>query len=97
MPTKVFENYMRDHVDSWFDWAQKNKLGVKCMENLILVYGCTLVTSWAAAAFVDDTSGAEISLASRIFSSVGASFVWGNVRGRMSYHNSHYDPVRSQD
>ncbi|KAI0285934.1 hypothetical protein BGY98DRAFT_1173350 [Russula aff. rugulosa BPL654] len=92
MPTKVFENYMRDHVDSWFDWAQKNKLGVKCMENLILVYGCTLVTSWAAAAFVDDTSGAEISLASRIFSSVGASFVWGNVRGRMSYHNSHYDP-----
>jgi len=33
--------------------AQNNKLGIKHMEALILVSGCTLVTSWAAAAFVD--------------------------------------------
>jgi hypothetical protein len=92
---KVFEDYIRDHVDRWFNWAQNNKLGVERMEDLILVSGCTLVTSWAAAAFVDNTFEAEISLASRPLSNVGVSFVWGNVRGRVSYHNSRIDQVRS--
>ena len=65
------------------------------MEDLILISGCTLVTSWAAAASVDNTLESEILLTSRTFSDVGANFVWGNVRGRVSYHNSRYDPVRS--
>jgi hypothetical protein len=95
--TKTFENYIRDHADRWFNWAQNNKLGVERMEDLILVSGRTLVTSWAAAAAVDNIAGAEISLASRSLSYVEASFVWGNVRGRVSYHNSRFDPVRSPD
>jgi hypothetical protein len=94
--TKVFEDYIRDHVDRWFNWVQNNKLGVERMEDLILVSGCTLVTSWAAAANVDAFE-AEISLASRSLSNVGANFVWGNVRGRVSYQNSRFDPVRSPD
>jgi hypothetical protein len=94
---KVLETYIRDHIDSWFDWAQKNNLGVRYMEDLILVYGCTLSTSWAAATFVDGTSGGEISLESRTFSNVGASFVWNNVQGRVSYHNSRSDLVRSSN
>ena len=93
--TKVFEDYIRDHVDEWFNWAQINKLDVERMQDLILVTGCTMVTSWAAAAFADSTPEAEISLASRSLNNVGASFVWGNVRGRVSYHNSCFDPVRS--
>ena len=93
--TKVFEDYIRDHVDSWFSWAQKIGLGVDRMEDLILVSGCTMATSWAAASFVDDTSEAEISLASTLLGNAGASFVWGNVRGRVSYHNSCFNPVCS--
>jgi len=93
----MFEDYVRDHVDGWFNWAQNNKLGVERMEDLILVTGCTLVTSWAAATFVDNTFEAEISLTSRKFSNVGVSFVWGNVRGRVTYQNSRLDPVRSPD
>jgi hypothetical protein len=95
--TKVFEDYIRDHVDRWFNWAQNSKLGVERMEDLILVSGRTLVTSWAAAAFVDNTFEAEVSLASRSLSNVGANFVWCNVRGRVSYHNSRFDPVRFPD
>ena len=95
--TKVFEDYIRDHVDRWFYWAQNNKLGVERMEDLILVSGCTMVTSWAAAAFVDSAFDAEISLVSRILSNVAASFAWGNVRGRVVFHNSQFDPVRSLD
>jgi hypothetical protein len=89
-----FEDYIEDYVDSWFTWAKKNRLGVERVEDLILVSGCTLVTSWAAAAFVDDAMDAEISLKSRTFNSSGASFVWSNIRGSVLYHNSHFEPVR---
>ena len=92
---QAFENYIQDYVDSWFTWAQKNQLGVKRVEDLILVSGCTLVTSWAAAAFVDsdDTTDAEISLASRTINGGTASFVWSNIRGHVLYHNSRFEPV----
>jgi hypothetical protein len=92
---QVFEDYIQDHVDSWLTWAQKNRLGVERVEDLILVSGCTLVTSWAAAAFVDDSMDAEISLASRTLNNGGANFVWSNIRGRVLYHNSRFKPVRS--
>jgi hypothetical protein len=94
---KIFEKYIRDNVVSWFVWAQKNQLGVERMEDLILVSGCTLVTTWAAAVFTDHTMSAEISLASRTLSNGGASFVWSNVRGPIVHHNSRFDPVRSAD
>jgi hypothetical protein len=91
--TKAFEDYIRDHVVSWFNWAQKNRLGVERMEELILVSGCTLVASWAAATLVDNTMESEISLASRPLNNGGASFVWSNIRGPVVYHNSRFDPV----
>ena len=91
---QVFENYIQDHVNSWFTWAQKNGLGVERVEDLILVSGCTLVTSWAAAAFTDDAMDAEITLATTTFDNGGASFVWSNIRGRVFYHNSLLEPVR---
>ena len=90
---KVFEDYIRDHVDNWFNWAQNNRLGVERMEDLILVSGCTSATSWASAAFVDSTPEAEVSLTGRLPSNVGGSFAWGNVGGRVVYHNSHFDSV----
>jgi hypothetical protein len=89
-----FEHYIQDYADSWFTWAQKNRLGVERVEDLILVSGCTMVTSWAAAAFLDDTMDAEISLTSRTLNNGGASFVWSNILGRVFYHNSRFEPVR---
>jgi hypothetical protein len=94
---QAFEDYVQDYGDSWFTWAQKNRLGVERVEDIILVSGCTLVTSWAAAAFVDDNMDAEISLASRTLNNGGASFVWSDIRGRVFHHNSRLEPVRSPD
>src|SRR5882672_8528540 len=51
IPKKVFEDYIRDNVINWFRWSKEMKLPVEHMEELILVTGCSLVTSWAAAAF----------------------------------------------
>ena len=92
--TKVFEDYMRDHVDRWFNWAQNNKLDVEQMEDLILVSGCTLVTSWAAAAFVDDTKDTEISLVSSP-RNYDTRFDWRHIRGRVIYHDSNTRPEAS--
>jgi hypothetical protein len=96
VPMKIFEKYIQDNVVSWFAWAQKNQLDVERMEDLIIVSGCTLVTTWAAAVFTDRTMSAKISLASRTLSNGGTSFVWSNVRGGpIVYHNSRFVPVRS--
>jgi hypothetical protein len=68
------------------------------MEDLILVTGCTLVTSWAAAVFDDYTipvDAASISLHTYEFDHGGAQFLWSNVRGNVEYHNSQFNPVRS--
>jgi hypothetical protein len=67
------------------------------MEDLILVSGCTLVSSWAAAAFVYNTMEAKISLARRTLGNGGECFVWGNNRGAVEYHDGNINPVRSLD
>jgi hypothetical protein len=91
---KAFEDYIRNHVDSWFTWTQNNQLGVERIEELILVSGCTLATSWAVVAFVDNTMEAEISLMSTTLGgNGGASFIWSNTRGPVRYNNSRFDPV----
>jgi hypothetical protein len=76
--TKVFENYIRDHVHSWFDFAQRDpEMDVERMEDIILVSGCTLVTSWAAATFYDNTQDVKISLKSKALDNGLAEFQWG--------------------
>jgi hypothetical protein len=95
--TKVFENYIRDHIDSWFEWAQKMNLDVERMEDIILVSGCTLVTSWAAAAFHDNTQDVRISLKSKALNNGLAEFQWGPEivnPGGVAHHNSSESTVR---
>ena len=99
IPLKVFENYIRDNVDNWFRWSRTMMLPVENMEELILVTGCTLVTSWAAAAFdghmsVDLDAMPTISLELRKPDGGGTQFFWRNNRGNVEYHNNHFDPVR---
>ena len=85
--TKVFEDYIRDHVDSWYSFAVQRRLDVERMEDLILVTGCTLVTSWGVAAFVDSAQDAEVLLKLR-----GKVFDWREIRPSVACQNSH--PVR---
>jgi hypothetical protein len=92
--TVVFEDYIRDHVDSWFSFAQRRGLGVERIEDLILVTGCTLVTSWGAAAFLDSALGAEVSLKTQILNDGRARFDWSEIRPSVAFHNSQQDPVR---
>jgi hypothetical protein len=92
--TKVFEDYIRDHVESWFAFARRHELDVERMEDLILVTGFTLVSSWGITAFPDDTLDAEVSLRSQASDGGGGSFEWREVRPGAIYRNSNQDPVR---
>lgn len=85
--TKVFKDYIREHVASWYSFAQRRRLNVGRMEDLILVTGCTLVSSWGIAAFVDNTQDAKVLLWVR-----GSIFDWREISPRVEYHNSR--PVR---
>jgi hypothetical protein len=96
-PIKAFQNHIKENVDSWFRWSKEMMLPPEHIEDLILVTGCTLVTSWAAAAFdgrmsVDPTT---ISLETRKSDGGGAQFFWRNIRGCVEYHNRRFDPVSS--
>ena len=96
---KVFENYIRDNIDNWFRWSKEMMLPVDHMEDLILITGCTLVTSWAAAAFDGhmsvDSDATTISLKARKSGGGRTQFFWRDICGNVEYHNSRFDQVRS--
>jgi len=90
--TKAFEDYIRDNVDSWFEWSRKIGLGVERIEDILLISGRTLVSSWAAVTFADNTQEAEISLTVQALPNGGTSFVWSKIYGTVAYHHSQLDP-----
>ena len=92
--TKLFEEYAEENVAGWFHWSKVKRLPIERMEDLVLIYGCTLVTSWAAVVF-DDAMEARVSLASRPLNNGGASIVWSNVNGTLEHHDSQLDTVCS--
>jgi len=89
----MLQKYIGDNVATWFNWTKKSGLPIRSMEDLVFVYGCTLVPSWAAAAFDDRTGIAQLSLASRTINNGGAGFIWRNIRGTVEYHDSQLNPV----
>ena len=91
---KAFEKYTRDHVGSWFDWSKKENLPVERMEDLILVTECTLVTLWAAAAFIGRSESAQFALVPQLQVSSGPSFEFRNFEGDVAHNCSYFDSVR---
>ena len=92
---KVFEDYIKKNVGSWFNWSKERRLPIEYMEDLVFVYGCTMVTAWAAAVFDDYATEAQVSLTNRVLNNGGASFVWRNTRGTVEYHDSQLGSVCS--
>ena len=95
---KEFEDYIRDNVDNWFHWSANMGLPVEHMEDLILVTGCTLVSSWAIASFDTHMSAysgtTKLSFEARMSDDGGTQYFWRNIRGGVEYHNSSLRLVR---
>ena len=90
---RMFRERIRDNVDNWFNWSRNADLPVDRMDDLILVTGCTLVTSYASAVLDDYVADAQISLVSTLLKNEGASFAWGKIRGTIEYHDGQLKPL----
>ncbi|KAN0131606.1 hypothetical protein V8E53_010448 [Lactarius tabidus] len=86
--TKGFDTYIRKHCDSWLEFATINDFDVQ-LEDIVLVTGCDLTSSWAMAAFID-SSETEISLGVHPASVGSARFQW-------SFTNQPHNNERSQN
>ena len=91
---KALEKYIRDNVDSWFDWSKNEDLPVECMEDLILVTECTLVTLWAAAAFTGRSESAKCAMVTPSQDLSGQGFEFSNSEGDVTHNCSYFDSVR---
>ena len=96
--TRVVEEYVRDNVGSWFDWSKENGLPVEHVEDLIIVTGCILASSWTRASFdnLNTPVDASITLHTQRLAHSGVQFFWSNIRGNVEYRNSHQGPVHSR-
>ncbi|KAI9456369.1 hypothetical protein BJY52DRAFT_562024 [Lactarius psammicola] len=87
--TKAFETYIRKHCDSWLEFAVINDLDVR-LEDIILVTGCDLTSSWAMAAFMNALDP-EVSLNVRPTETGSARFQWTMTN---QPHNNESNQVR---
>ncbi|KAH9977487.1 hypothetical protein BJV77DRAFT_551285 [Russula vinacea] len=96
--TRVVEEYVRDNVGSWFDWSKENGLPVERVEDLVIVTGCILASSWTRASFdnLNTPVDASITLHTQKLAHGGVQFFWSNIRGNVEYRNSHQCPVCSR-
>jgi hypothetical protein len=90
---KAFEKYIWDNVGSWFDWSKNENLPIECMEDLILITKCTLVTLWAAAAFIGCSKSAKFALVPQLQDLSGQSFEFRNFEGDVAHNCSYFDLV----
>jgi hypothetical protein len=82
--TKAFETYIRRHCDSWIEFAVTNDLDIR-LEDIILVTGCDLTSSWAMAAFTKPLDP-EITLHVQASETNGsAGFQWSHTN--QPHHN----------
>ena len=87
--TKAFETYIRKHCDSWLDFAIVNNLDAR-LEDIILVTGCDLTSSWAMAAYTNP-SDPEITLSVRPEPPGSAVYQWSHTS---QPHNNEPTQVR---
>jgi hypothetical protein len=89
--TKAFEIYTRKHCDSWLEFAITNDLDAR-MEDIILVTGCDLTSSWAMAAFVNPLHP-ELNLGVQASEAGSARFQWSVTN---QPHNNEPNQVRAR-
>ncbi|KAH9172744.1 hypothetical protein EDB89DRAFT_1885764 [Lactarius sanguifluus] len=63
--TKAFETYIRKHCDSWLSVCRLSMILDVRLEDIILVTGCDLTSSWAMAAFVNSLDSIRLKCATR--------------------------------
>ncbi|KAI9430012.1 hypothetical protein BJY52DRAFT_94949 [Lactarius psammicola] len=70
-----FRKWIINHIDSWFAFTQKLRLGIE-MEDIILVTGCHRTTTWTNIAFNEVHTEAQVSSGLQIPGGFGSPANW---------------------
>ena len=70
-----FRDWIAMHIESWFAFTQKYRLGVK-MEDIVLVTGCHRTKSWSNIAFNEVRGDTQFSLGVDVPSVLSAGIDW---------------------
>ncbi|KAH9967302.1 hypothetical protein BC827DRAFT_581599 [Russula dissimulans] len=63
-----FREWMIKHVDRWFDFFKSLKLGIECMEDIVLITGLHRTLSCTNVVFFESSDGAQVSFGVRVAS-----------------------------
>ena len=79
------------HIDSWFAFARKLRLGIEQLEEIILVTGCDRTRSWTNVAFLGNQvdGDAQVSFGVRVEgpdTSINFQFSPENAQGAVLHH-----------
>jgi hypothetical protein len=81
---------MIQHIDRCFAFAQEKELGIEHMEDIILVTGCDLASSWTNVAFLRGEVNAEASFGEKVSrgtdESTNITFSAGYTAGAVLLH-----------
>ena len=61
-----FGKWIVNHIDLWFAFTRGLGLGITRMEDIVLVTGCHLATSWANIAFSEGCGEEQVSFGVRV-------------------------------
>ena len=61
-----FGKWIVNHIDLWFAFTRRLGLGITRMEDIVLVTGCHLATSWANIAFSEGCGEEQVSFGARV-------------------------------
>ncbi|KAI0001467.1 hypothetical protein BJV74DRAFT_882435 [Russula compacta] len=78
-----FGKWMLKHIDRWFAFARGLGLGIKQMEEIILVTGCHRTKSWANVTFLEGQTYAQASFGVQAVQSPDVSIHWRFSPGRV--------------
>ena len=70
-----FREWIITHIDSWFSFTQKLKLGIE-MEDIVLVTGYHRTRSWSNIAFNEVQTDAQFSIGVDVAGALGVSINW---------------------
>lgn len=75
--------YLRDHYDSWYDFAVAQGRTVP-QSGLFFVTGCDKTSDWACAAWSDSTADAELTFSTSVFGFLAGFSIWGRWKSNES-------------
>ena len=99
LDSEDFHEYIDQHVDSWYEFAQRKRFNVPKGPSIFMVRGCDKTAEWALACFhgTSETQGAEVFFNGAFIGAPGARLClkgsWARSASAAARSGPRRDPV----